>query len=201
MIYQLGDVDDAYGLDSDDPVSIPVRHQFTVLGIRTYRNQPQHRQFWDPVLRQVEDEIAGMLAVMRSGTVRGDELRGALSERSDRIHEIYQSNLDQLAKQQGKEGAKGATTCTVCSMFNVALQTDPQGGAIRYISGGRWSLYIYMTEVRGQKDYPQPEWLDVKSDSVSLTGINWFSVKWPNGAKALDRVNIESKKPLTFTPD
>jgi hypothetical protein len=78
--YQFCGVEDSYGLDKNDPTSIPITAQFTVLAIRKYRNDPRQRQFWQPVLRQVEQEIAGMLSLIQSRTLSNDKLFAVLQQ-------------------------------------------------------------------------------------------------------------------------
>jgi hypothetical protein len=104
-----------------------------------------------------------------------------------------------LAQSYGREGANSVAEC---ACYCVMLRTDPPNGAIKYISAGRWSLYMFMTRERRVTDFPKPDWISVvQSDCVPLTGKNWFHVKWPDGREAKDLVVISSAKDLTFTPD
>lgn len=199
LSYQLSDVSDSFGLDRNDPISVPLTEQFTVLAIRKYRDSRRQLRFWNPVLTRVEREIAGMLTLIASGKLRGQELLSALDDRSLKISEIYQVELNQLATRNGR---KGAASLSSCACYCVSLRTIPADGVIKYISAGRWSLYIFMTRELGRRDFPKPDWITVaQSECVPLTGKNWFYVRWPNGAQAKYLVKITSADTITFRPD
>jgi hypothetical protein len=198
LVYRFDDLLPVGDEESIAFIDIPLNAQFTVTSIRTHRNTPQQRQFWEPVLRRVEAKIAEMLSIISEGEVEGEEIRRLLQGKSFDIAEIYGQELDRMAKANDKEGAVTEMR-TVVRYVN--LTTSPAGGLIRYMPAGRWSLYLFMTQQRNRRDYPEPEWTTLRqTEAVPLAGKNWFSITWPNGANHKELIHITSDRPITFTP-
>ncbi len=135
-------------------------------------NNRQQREFWTPVLTEVEGEIAALNAIARRTDDNADVL-----QITERINSIYQTHLDRLAKQQGREGASlasvaGATTLTV---------DLPEGGEAKYMSHGKY--LVYMAYAQGQApDWLASDWTDALPGAIiGVASLSYFIAKWPDG--------------------
>jgi hypothetical protein len=177
-------------------MDVPLSEQLIVAAIRKYRNTPQQRTFWQPVLARIESEIADMLSLINKEIGRA-ELRDALGEKADRIREIYQTELSRLARQYRKSGAEPLAQL---EFHAVDLFTSPRGGEISYMPAGRWELYLFMRDERNHSNYRKPDWITIEQMPVRLGGKNWFRIRWANNVEKKELVNITSSKSITFRP-
>lgn len=190
--------DDYYEEHSSfQPMTIPLNEQITATSIRKYRSTNRQRRFWEPVLRKVENQISEMMTFVSRKDLTSEELEKKLEEKSAIISNIYQQELNRIARSYGRNGAY---TESKTRIFTVDLHTSPENATISYMPAGHWSLYIFMTQQRNRKDFPKPQWTTIRqTKNVPLSGKNWFLVRWPNGIQHRELVIISSNNQITFT--
>ena len=191
--YDLGGVVN-YVPPRDDLLAMPLQEQYTVTGIRLHRNGRQQRQFWTPVLKQVETEIGQMLDIVgRNGQDRAAK-QDKLFACRERIESVYFRALNKLAQDQG--GKAGPMSHAVAAE-TITVRTDPPKGELARIGAGEWSFYLYFKD-KGQVQKPQ--WESLPTGQVCLYGKNWISAKWPDIPGWVKLVDIGTAKVLTIAP-
>lgn len=196
LSYYLGHVD----FDCPNRWRTPLQAQFTVTLIRRYRNDRFQRRFWEPVLRDVESEIGEMVRLIQRGNMNERELSEALFKRSKKIRELYQSNLSDLAKENGKQGA--APMCPDFEKFTVTFISDPPGAKIRLVVAVEQEYYDLLREQNEPLHGWTPRSIMVKDrQQIPIYGKYILYADWPNGQSAKDVIRVRGKCTIEVMPD
>jgi hypothetical protein len=181
-----------------DPYQIALHEQLVVLAIRRTRSTTKQRRFWEPVLERVEARIARMIEIGNAseGALNQDQ-QGQMLDEMDKIHDIYYTELNRVAKENGKQGAEPQA---MHRPYFVTLLTDPPGGTIQRIAAGRWSMYQFMTK-RGRQ-IVRPAWERLMAGENMLFGKNWFMVEWPDGRiRKSELIRLRDDQRIVFRPN
>lgn len=185
--------------DSASASFIPLQNQFTITAIRQSRNTPTQRKFWTPVLGRAEAQVSKMLRLIREGRLEGSDLEQKLWDQEGQITEMYHEELDRLAKEYGKDGALQETMMKAVPA--IQLRTDPAGGDIFVMPAGRWSLYLFLRDVKKRPNLQNPQWDPVTpNEDVSMPGKAWIKATWPGGAEYKKSVRVKQARIITITP-
>ncbi len=205
LYYHLGMVSPSANAGNSDIPEGPIREQFTVTLIRKYRNSSRAKRFWQPVLRQVEAKISEMLTVTNTPNLTEDEKWQKLSPLYDEIYQIYQRELNQLAKSEGKESAERIEVAVPCvarpALYPVTIISRPGNGTVYCIPNGEWLLYQHMKKQNCNYHHPHWEVLPQNTE-LKLFGKHWFKVTWPDGKiNDIELRNIKNSGPQIFYPN
>ena len=173
--------------DDSNPYETALSAQLTVAAIRQHRmGSARQRQFWEPVLAKVEDEIAGMLGDIRAGR--------SAATRSARIDEIYATELKELAKANGKTGASPIAEAMV---YLIKVRTQPAEAEVKYMAAGPWlMIQVFQND---EPDWDHRAWKTAPADGgVSVGQLTRFAVKWDDGRVRNGTVEIRDTKQKTL---
>jgi hypothetical protein len=146
-----------------DPTEYPFNELLTVAAIRKHRfGSRRARDFWErQVFPQVEREINGMVNDINNRQLEGVRLTDRLADSSVRISEIYNAELDALAKREGKRGVQ--TPCSEPALYMIKVRPVPDRAIVKYMRSGAYLLHKCF---KGR----EPEWTDTKWETAPLNG-------------------------------
>lgn len=161
-------------------MQIPMNNQLRVEVIRKYRYQ-RNADFWRQTFQLVEGVIAQQIAVAEDAQQPSEARLEKLRDMTGKIWEIYQVQMDALARRSNLEATALAAGAGEPS---ITLVTEPRGGEI---------YLVHAVEARLAKlANRQPKWqLVTNPESLQLGGKYWYSIRWG------DRT-IVSKRPMAF---
>lgn len=203
LSYSLGNAWFPSGVDLNkpvDPLYPAIDEQLRVAVIRAYRTSRIQRNFWNPVLADVEKEISALMAEI--ATTSDVERRGALVDgRRNAIDDIYHAAMSRYASDQGLSEAVKSDSAGAA--FSVNLFTNPAGGKIYLIVAGEYDLHqLRMRSSNGNANgISEPVWEAVEqTQGVVLEGAYWFKVEWNGETRYKDFVRIRSASDIVFKP-
>jgi hypothetical protein len=163
-------------LEAWDPMNSVVDAQLCVEVLRQNRSEPRQREFWEPVLRRVEEVISQQLDVVQDARVSEKERENRVGELSGKIGDIYEEAIASYAKLKGVKVGK---ILMYRPPHAVKLVTSPAGGRI-FLSHA-----IQMRMAQMQKK--EPEWRLIADPSkVELEGKYYYLVQWGDRTKKSD---------------
>ena len=168
-------------------MQIPLDNQLRVEVIRKYRFQ-RNADFWRRVFKQVEGVIAQQIAVVENTQQPNEARLDKLREMSDSIWEIYQREMDVLARQRNLVATALAAGAGGPS---VTLVTEPEGGDI---------FLVHAVEARLAKLANRPpKWQKVTDpNAVQVGGKYWYSLRWGDRTAGPRLINFDHEGSYTL---
>jgi hypothetical protein len=176
----------------DDPNEAVLAELSTIQAIRTYRMRSDtQREFWRPLLTEVEGKVSVMIQEIQAGQKTQEELVDALLDHERSISDLYQTRLDSLAKDDGKRGAEPKGRQHETQLYEISIRMVPPQGELKYMAAGRWLMLLLRNDNR------EPDWSDstwstaAQGGTIQLGQMTRFAVRWPDGASRAATMGVE----------
>lgn len=181
--------------------SMPLSRQISVEAIRHFRtkNNPRARAFWDQVLPQVELLIESMFIQIRdSKPGQEDQLSKSLFEVERRISQLYETELNRLARQNGKKGMNWIRYQCYASIATCRIV--PANATCKYMAAGPWLLEQVIND--RVPDWNYRGWLTAPNPGpLETANVTRVWVRWEDGRELTGTIHLpKSGGVLTLEP-
>jgi hypothetical protein len=132
-------IDVVTDIDTQQPFAIPFSEMLRVAAIKKHRMKTSAgRQFWRPVLREVENNIEEMMKLSNNKNLPKEQIDIQLGELQERIQNVYEKRIHDWAESQGKEAVQ---IKNAPASFSLSYQAEPSDCELRYMTKGDYDLY------------------------------------------------------------
>jgi hypothetical protein len=151
-----------------------LNQQYIVSAYRTART-PLPDKMWQELLDNAQKEVDKLVEVYAAQPTDAEKF----DEQLFAIDQAYKKGMTAFAKTKGKR----AGPISQARRIFITIASDPVDGTVKYMPGGHWALYQFVTQ-RKKEDAIMPPWTTIPKNGaicVAASGQYWFSIKWPDG--------------------